>query len=80
MAKSGTEKPELGWKEKLDKSIHEKNCFTEVLEKAEELTGVKRLYIVIGEIKRVLQRIYPRTIPDQCNLQGEGKYDGFEPG
>ena len=37
------------WKAKLDKQLHEKNSFTDALAKAEESTGVRRLYIVLGE-------------------------------
>lgn len=36
--------------EKLDKKLHEPNKITEYLEKAEKATGVKRLYIALGEI------------------------------
>ena len=35
-------------KEKLDNWLHEKNYFTEVLDKVEKKTGVKRLYIFLG--------------------------------
>lgn len=38
------------WKAKLDKSLHEKNKFTDVLEKIETKTGVKRLNIVLAGI------------------------------
>jgi len=36
------------WKDKLDKALHEKNAFTDVLEKIEAKTNVRRLYIVLG--------------------------------
>lgn len=35
-------------KEKIDNWLHEKNYFTDVLEKVEKKTGVKRLYIFLG--------------------------------
>ena len=36
------------WKDKLDAKLHEKNVFTDLLEKAESKTGVRRLYLAIG--------------------------------
>lgn len=36
------------WKSKLDKALHEKNAFTDQLEKIEKKTNVQRLYIVLG--------------------------------
>ena len=36
------------WQAKVDKVLHEKNVFTEQLEKVEQKTGVRRLYIVLG--------------------------------
>ncbi|XP_062612448.1 receptor expression-enhancing protein 5-like [Saccostrea cucullata] len=36
------------WKAKLDKILHEKNGFTDLLEKVEQKTGVRRLYLAIG--------------------------------
>jgi len=38
------------WKTKLDKTLHEKNKFTNLLEKVEVKSGVKRLSIVLGAI------------------------------
>jgi receptor expression-enhancing protein 5/6 len=35
-------------KEKLDNWLHEKNYFTDVLDKVEKKTGVKRLYVFLG--------------------------------
>lgn len=36
-------------KEKLDNWLQEKNFFTDVLEKVESKTGVKRIYIFLGK-------------------------------
>ncbi|CAD5124099.1 DgyrCDS12401 [Dimorphilus gyrociliatus] len=36
------------WKSKLDKALHERNAFTDQLEKIEKKTNVQRLYIVLG--------------------------------
>ena len=36
------------WKNKLDSALHEQNCITNVLEKIESKTGVKRLHIALG--------------------------------
>ena len=37
------------WKEKLDKVLHEKGAMTDMLEKAEQKTGIRRMYIVSGD-------------------------------
>ena len=37
------------WQGKLNKALQEKNAFTDILEKIEQKTNVKRLYIVIGK-------------------------------
>lgn len=49
MAGAVTENIE-NWKSKLDKSLHEKNAVTDLLEKIERKTGVRRLYIALGKI------------------------------
>lgn len=36
------------FKNKLDKLLHEKNALNDVLEKLEAKTGVRRLYIALG--------------------------------
>ncbi|ELU03977.1 hypothetical protein CAPTEDRAFT_20933 [Capitella teleta] len=36
------------FKAKLDKALHEKNAFTDILEKVEAKTNVRRLYLVMG--------------------------------
>lgn len=36
-------------KEKLDNWLQQKNFFTDVLEKVESKTGVKRIYIFLGK-------------------------------
>lgn len=36
--------------QRIDKKLHEKNILTDYLEKAEKASGVKRLYITLGNI------------------------------
>ena len=36
------------WQAKLDKLLHEKNVFTDQLEKIEQKSGVRRLYVALG--------------------------------
>ena len=50
MASTTTAAP-VGWRAKLDNALKEKNFFTDLLQKIEEKTGVRRLYIVIGKLK-----------------------------
>ena len=40
------------WKSKLDKALHEKNAVTDLLDKIEKKTNVRRLYIVLGETRK----------------------------
>lgn len=49
MASTTSETAAEGWRAKLDKALSEKNFFTDLLKKIEDKTGVRRLYIVIGE-------------------------------
>ena len=44
------------WKEKLDKVLHEKGAMTDMLEKAEQKTGIRRMYIVSGDCSEVLPK------------------------
>ena len=46
---SATESINTG-KEKLDNWLHVKNFFTDVLDKIEKKTGVKRLYLFLGNL------------------------------
>ena len=39
------------WKEKLDKALHEKGTMSDLLGKAEQKTGLRRLYIVLGKFE-----------------------------
>lgn len=41
------------WLQTLEKKLQEKHPYTEVLEKVEKLTGIKRQYIVIGAISLI---------------------------
>ena len=47
-------------KEKLDNWLHQKNYFTDVLEKIEQKTGVKRIYQFLGSNGFVINLI-PRA-------------------
>ena len=38
------------FKQKLNKVLHEKNKFTEVLEMVEQKTGVDRTYVALGKL------------------------------
>ena len=49
MAQAVTQNLE-NWQAKLDKILHEKNAFTDLLDKAEQKTGVRRLYLVLGKL------------------------------
>ncbi len=44
------------YKAKLDKMLHEKNAITDILEKIEQKTGVRRLYIAYGEQSATFSR------------------------
>lgn len=41
------------WRGKLEEALDKKNAFTDLLEKIEQKTGVKRIYVVIGECAAV---------------------------
>ncbi|ESP05321.1 hypothetical protein LOTGIDRAFT_149167 [Lottia gigantea] len=53
---SGVAKNMETWKAKLEKFLHEKNAFTNLLEKMEQKTGVKRIYFAFGIV--VLLALY----------------------
>jgi len=46
------------WKKKLDAALHEKNKFTNVLEKIEVKTGVKRLNIALGKFNTMSHDVF----------------------
>ena len=46
------------WQAKLDKILHEKNAFTDLLEKVETKTGVRRLYLVLGKLNSMIIFIF----------------------
>lgn len=48
LAKMSTSETINSSKEKLDNWLHEKNYFTDALDKVEKKTGVKRIYIFLG--------------------------------
>lgn len=48
LAKMSTSETINSGKEKLDNWLHEKNYFTDALDKVEKKTGVKRIYIFLG--------------------------------
>ena len=54
------------WQAKLDKILHEKNAFTDLLEKAEKKSGVRRLYLVLGELRFFRGRQKPFPSADCC--------------
>ena len=51
-------------REKLDAWLQEKNYFTDALQKVEEKTGVKRIYLFLGNdvyVGRVMDGLFPRS-------------------
>lgn len=54
LAKMSTTESINTGKEKLDTWLHEKNYFTDALEKVEKKTGVKRLYLFLGNFVNIL--------------------------
>lgn len=55
------------WKARLDKILHEKNGFTDLLAKAEGKTGVRRLYLALGMF--IFSLYGPARWRDQCSHQ-----------
>ena len=50
------------WQAKLDKILHEKNAFTDLLEKLETKTGIRRLYLVLGRLNSMITFAYFRIL------------------